>query len=371
MTVAETNQVSPWPRGPVVRAALSGSIESGEGTTGAASAVLQCPRGFPVDRMALMTTAFEVAPTGMVVLSASGRVLAVNRALARMLGHSRAELLGSSVSELTPPDEWADHRRAADRLLCGKTSAEHLESRALHSDGRPLWVRIAMALADNPEGGAPWFVVQVEDVTEARVAQDELVRAAATALPWHPLLPAGTGQVLGARMADLARLALHDPLTGLANRILVSQRLDEALTRAEPERGGVGLLFLDLDGFKDVNDRWGHDVGDRFLVEVARRICDAVRPGDVVGRVGGDEFVVICERLGDEDEATAVATRVQRAVSVPWRMAGVTVVLAASVGVAMAPGGARWGDSTALLRRADAAMYRVKRASSVGRASPG
>ena len=110
--------------------------------------------------------------------------------------------------------------------------------------------------------------------------------------------------------AALTHRALHDPLTGLPNRTLFLDRLDHALQRLAREPGLVGVLFLDLDGFKDVNDRFGHDAGDRLLIEVAQRLQAAVRAVDTPARFGGDEFLVLCEHLDDADELEAVADRI-------------------------------------------------------------
>ncbi|MBK9180425.1 MAG: PAS domain S-box protein [Acidimicrobiales bacterium] len=152
--------------------------------------------------------------------------------------------------------------------------------------------------------------------------------------------------------------ALHDPLTGLANRSLFFDQLAQALARSERRRGQVALLFVDLDRFKVINDSLGHDAGDRLLIEVAGRVRSAVRPGDSVARFGGDEFAVVCEDLDGERQAVDVAERVAAAICQPIALAGMDVVVTASTGIVL---GAGWGTAPAeLLRDADAAMYRAK-----------
>jgi diguanylate cyclase (GGDEF)-like protein len=163
---------------------------------------------------------------------------------------------------------------------------------------------------------------------------------------------------------ELSRLALHDPLTGLPNRVLLTDRLTLALARGRREESEVGLLFADLDGFKEVNDRLGHESGDRLLSTVARRLAQAVRPGDTVGRLGGDEFVVLCEGLRGAEDALFVAERIVRAVEAPIRVAGTEVSVDVSVGIAVTGRGTVLPD--ALLRAADAAMYRAKRRGGAG-----
>jgi len=168
--------------------------------------------------------------------------------------------------------------------------------------------------------------------------------------------------------------ALHDPLTGLANRGLLMDQLGQALARARRRAGagGVAVLFLDLDRFKVVNDSLGHAVGDDLLVEVARRLERVMRSADTVARLGGDEFVALVEDVGDVDDVLALARRLRQAVAAPIAVgAGQRVVVTASVGVALSgPGGDAAGDGdddappaatpSSLLWDADVAMYRAK-----------
>jgi diguanylate cyclase (GGDEF)-like protein/PAS domain S-box-containing protein len=147
--------------------------------------------------------------------------------------------------------------------------------------------------------------------------------------------------------------ALHDPLTGLANRTLLRDRLEHALARREP--GATAALFVDLDNFKQVNDAHGHATGDSVLVEIARRLHTAVRPGDTIARFGGDEFVAVCEGI-DVEAALAVGRRLQDAIELPLTTGGMEHRLTASIGIALGD------DPDALLADADAASYRAKAA---------
>lgn len=157
--------------------------------------------------------------------------------------------------------------------------------------------------------------------------------------------------------AKLTHLALHDPLTGLPNRTLVLDRLGQALSRAERNHDSIAVLFLDLDGFKAINDRRGHDVGDEVLVEVGRRLLGLVRSADTVARLGGDEFVILCEQVsGGQAEVTALADRVRAVVATPIPACdGMTVTV--SVGTVVASPGF---DTETMLRAADKAMYAAK-----------
>jgi len=158
---------------------------------------------------------------------------------------------------------------------------------------------------------------------------------------------------------ELAHLALHDQLTGLANRALLREHIDSVLASSERNTQPVAMMFLDLDGFKPVNDRLGHTTGDEVLREVARRLRTVVRESDVIGRFGGDEFIVLCPETDDE-QAAAIAERLREAVAQPmeWLPAGFAV--SASVGVVVRSVGAHRPSTDELLEIADAEMYRAK-----------
>mgnify|MGYP000695753452 CR=1 FL=1 len=200
-------------------------------------------------------------------------------------------------------------------------------------------------------GGEPVGVVCVfgsepREVTDShRRSLEALARQAATELE------------LRSRNAELRELAVHDPLTGLANRTLLLDRLQSALARREREGGEIGLLFCDLDDFKQVNDRHGHEAGDRVLRLTAERLRVAVRPTDTVARFAGDEFVVVCPGLAAARELEAIVARVQRAVHAPGP--GPAPPPRLSIGAVLVGEDEPAADA---LRRADEAMYAAKRA---------
>lgn len=156
----------------------------------------------------------------------------------------------------------------------------------------------------------------------------------------------------------LVQQALHDPLTGLANRAKLLDRLGDALVRSSGSGRSVGLLFCDLDGFKSVNDELGHSAGDDLLMLVADRFRSSVRPSDTIARFGGDEFVVLCADLRHPDDVLAVADRLCAAFHGPFQLGSATVHTSASIGIAVGAGGSAAPDD--LLRRADQAMYQAK-----------
>lgn len=157
----------------------------------------------------------------------------------------------------------------------------------------------------------------------------------------------------------LRHLAYHDALTDLPNRSLLYDRLDIAVKQAHRRGSRIGVLFLDLDDFKAVNDSYGHGAGDRLLVELATRLRNAVRAGDTVARLGGDEFVLLLDTVAGAEDAARVAAKVLAAVRAPFRRDGHDLLVTASIGVSMYP--ADGTSAEALVRSADAAMYRDKR----------
>jgi diguanylate cyclase (GGDEF)-like protein/PAS domain S-box-containing protein len=153
--------------------------------------------------------------------------------------------------------------------------------------------------------------------------------------------------------------ALHDPLTGLPNRVLLLDRLGQACARLRRSGGRLLVMFVDLDRLKQVNDTWGHETGDDLLVQVGRRLDQAVRPDDTVARLGGDEFVVVCPDVGDSQVQRDLPARLLETLARPIPLGRVTVRVTASIGVVDAGNDA---DPADVLRQADSAMYRAKRA---------
>ena len=153
------------------------------------------------------------------------------------------------------------------------------------------------------------------------------------------------------------RLAYYDPLTGLPNRVVLEDHLTRALVASRGPGAGVGVLFIDLDRFKEINDTLGHDAGDVLLRDLGIRLAGAVRHTDTVFRLGGDEFVVVCENLVDVLELDAVADRIHKALAEPVFVNGRSVVIAASIGTATGEN----VTASELLRRADNAMYHAKK----------
>lgn len=268
---------------------------------------------------------FELAPVGMAVVKPGGRFTDVNPAFCRLLGYEAAELVTMSFDDVTPDEDvHRDVEQLARLFLDGVPFT--VEKRYMSKRGAVIWASVTVARLTESE--PLQAVVIVSDIT----AQKE-------------------------RDSELLHRAMHDPLTGLANRALVTERLAHALARGRRTGEPTGVAFVDLDMFKEVNDRFGHHVGDEVLREVAARVSAGVRPTDTAGRVGGDEFVVVFEALSDGVEE--MAERLRSAVARPIACGEVTVAITASVGVAVALVDDDVAPDT-LIARADEALYRAK-----------
>jgi diguanylate cyclase (GGDEF)-like protein/PAS domain S-box-containing protein len=269
--------------------------------------------------------AFEHASIGMALIDLDLRVLQVNRSLGLLVGEPPSALLSSPLDHVV---DALDRERMTD-ALCGLSPTEpsvRLEVRLRRPDGGLRWGHVSATLLMGAAGLPSRIVVQVENITERKRSE-----------------------------AMLSHAAAHDSLTDLPNRSLLLARLDAALSRSEQ----VGVLFLDLDRFKVVNDGLGHAAGDLLLVQVAVRLRDVMRPEDLVARIGGDEFVVLC-RNADEEVCRAVAQRVLDALNQPKSLAdGSEIVIGASIGIALAGPG---DTGELVLRDADTAMYAAKEA---------
>jgi diguanylate cyclase (GGDEF)-like protein/PAS domain S-box-containing protein len=260
---------------------------------------------------------------GMLVLDRHGAIRMANAPATTLLGCSEERLLGRELREVLRADfltAWLD---GGEGIV---TAAR--EAVACRADGTTCPVEVSIGRTRRAH--RPLFVAVLRDVS-ARKAAEARYRA----------------------------LALTDPLTGLANRVLFQDRLGQALARARRAREGLALMMIDLDGFKAVNDRFGHPGGDRVLRDFAGRIRAAVREADVLARLGGDEFALIQTDLEQPEGALTLAERLLAALAEPFLLDGQSLALGASLGIAVYP---RHGESIGLLtEHADQALYRAKR----------
>jgi diguanylate cyclase (GGDEF)-like protein/PAS domain S-box-containing protein len=284
---------------------------------------------------------------GIVETTAGALLLAVGRDISeRHASEARLRAVAGFGERALGGADPADLAAEAIELL--RTLLPVLAAEVRLADGSTLAacghaVRAPVRLAIGP--GDDLLIAPARDLNEEEFS---FVRAVANTLA-----------TASARLRDEQRVrheAVHDPLTSLANRTLLRDRLQHALARSEREGGATAVLFIDLDNFKWVNDAHGHAAGDAVLVEIGRRLQTAVRPGDTIARLGGDEFVAVCEEV-DEASALAVGRRLQEAIGAPVTAGGLEHRLSASIGVAL---GAVEPDT--LLANADAAGYRAKAA---------
>jgi diguanylate cyclase (GGDEF)-like protein/PAS domain S-box-containing protein len=273
-------------------------------------------------------SAFDDAAIGMAIVSPEGRWLRANRALSALTGYPQEQLIGMGFADITHPDDLPKDIHALQEMIDGTRDSFQTEKRYLHADGRIIWVWLSTTVVRDAEGKPAYLLSQMQDISERKENEERL-----------------------------AHRASHDELTGLPNRGVLEDRMVLALNRQRRDRKPLALLYLDLDGFKRVNDTHGHDAGDYLLVAIAKRLTALVRPTDVVSRLGGDEFVILCEGM-DERGATQLAKRIVEVVPNPIEVDGQRLGVTPSVGIALnRDPGIRPGE---LLADADMAMYFAK-----------
>ncbi|MGH8112477.1 MAG: diguanylate cyclase domain-containing protein [Rhodanobacteraceae bacterium] len=278
----------------------------------------------------------DLMPDAVCVVDAEGRLLFVNASFQRIFGYAPEEVLGREIFSLVHPDDREMTTEQAERVTAGELQ-RHFRNRYVHKDGHTVDI----------QWSARW-------------------------LPEHRVRIGVGHEVTDLRRAEreLEHRANHDSLTGLVNRDRLRTELQAAIDQAAEEGSGLAVLYIDLDGFKRVNDRGGHAVGDRLLRELAGRMQRAVRQGDLVARIGGDEFVVLLPDCRDVQAARKVADSLRACLTAPYRLPAGLFPLDASIGMATFP--ADGADAEALLMHADRAMYAAKRGGAfVSKASSG
>ncbi|HEX6319332.1 MAG TPA: EAL domain-containing protein [Burkholderiales bacterium] len=339
---------------------------------------------------------FELAASGMAHVGLDGAILRVNRRLCELLGFAEGELVGRSIADISQPA--AGHRR---------------ERRFQRKDGSEVWVDLTIAPVNDAEGVRQYDIAVVEDITERKQAEarraahtryqeaiaafgqsalamrdaggltDEALRTVRRALGTNEVTYAGGALRVPGILCEEAEsflatansllstglqriesemrasfLAQFDPLTGLPNRALLADRFSQMILQAGRRGAMLGVLFVDLDDFKLVNDTLGRAGGDELLKEAARRLQLVVRPGDTLARVSGDEFAIVLADLARQEDAALVAHKLLERLAEPFMLLGQETFVTASVGIAAFPGDG--ADAETLLGAADAAMARAK-----------
>lgn len=281
----------------------------------------------------------ENNPSPVVIIDAeTGRFVEANRNAERFYGLSRFQLASLTPAHVSPQyqADGRDSMQVAQEYIQRALDGEqpHFEWLHQHSSGQTIPCEVRLVAL--PRADKPWVMGSLMDVSD-RVAREHALRS---------------------ERDRLSYLAHHDPLTGLPNRLLFHDRLDHALQRAQRHNSKIALLLLDLDGFKEINDKLGHKAGDQVLITVAQRISKITRSSDTAARLAGDEFVVLLENLMDQQEAQRVAQKIVTSLHQPFEILDGCMTISASVGVAHYPDNG--SDADMLLSCADKAMYNAK-----------
>lgn len=278
----------------------------------------------------LLNTMFEKANAGICLVGANGKFLRVNPRMEEITGLAESELLATDVISVAHEEDSALSADFIEQAKIGALNDAVFEKRYRQKNGEISYAQVSYSAIRDENAQVSYFVAYVQDIAELK--EREFVAS---------------------------YRASHDTLTGLPNRTLLSDRLDMALARsARLSTMGV-VMFIDLDGFKCVNDTYGHETGDNLLLQVASRIKAAVRDSDTVARVGGDEFVVIIDGIATSNDGLAVGRKILQGLSGDFSVGDSTLNIGASIGMSIFPKNSM--DPMELQRMADEAMYRVKK----------
>ncbi|AOE83179.1 EAL domain-containing protein [Pseudomonas sp. TCU-HL1] len=282
-------------------------------------------------QLRILQRSIEASYNGALICDATAAdlpIIYVNPAFERITGYSAGEALGRNCRFLQGNDREQPGIAAIRHALAEKREV-HVVLRNFRKDGTPFWNNLYIAPVPNEHGQITHFIGVQNDISEQKRVESEL-----------------------------AYNASHDVLTGLPNRTLLEDRLRQGCQISQRYQRQLAVLFIDLDGFKPINDSMGHGIGDQILVEVARRLSQQVRPGDTVARLGGDEFILILPDLAREEDVLQVAERVIDCIARPYPIAGSELRITASLGIAMSEKGMQ--QPMQLIQQADLAMVKAK-----------
>lgn len=275
-------------------------------------------------------TLWEMSSEAIITLDVNGLIAFANPAVFRIFGYQPQELVGKDIAVLQPQGLREGHSKGMARYVAsGQRSLDwaSIETQGLHKDGHEI--QVELAFTDMQLSQTRWFVGTFRDITERKSHQEALTRS-----------------------------ANFDALTNLPNRLLLHDRIEHAIALSTRHGGTFGVLYLDLDNFKIINDTLGHECGDLLLCEAARRLLTCVRDGDTVARVGGDEFVLVLSEMQSKDDVDMVAQRALTVMATSFNLAGSEGFVGVSIGASVFPDDA--STRVDLLQQADIAMYRAK-----------
>jgi len=280
------------------------------------------------ESMRILSSAVAQSHGAVMITDKSGVIEYVNPRYTLITGYERAELIGT-VARLLEFSDALDPKQRGMRECINAGEIWTVSMRGARKNGEQFWQAVSASPVLNESGLLTHIVVSVEDTSQQRAIH-----------------------------AQMEQLAFYDPLTGLENRRLFKDRLEQSIKQVRRSNGVMALLFIDLDDFKYVNDTFGHDIGDELLVEVANRLKQCVREEDIVARLGGDEFTVILSNLKDSKSASSVAAKIINSLQLPILIDDHELNISGSIGITVAPEGSM--DANELMRHADLAMYRAK-----------
>jgi len=273
---------------------------------------------------------FKFSPIGMAILGKDGQWLKANSALCEMLGYSEEELMTRTVLDLTHPEDMHNNLNMLHQSISGELDQYHLEARYFHKNGNTLWISSSVSKIVDGSGNPIHLIAQMENITDAKSNQ-ELIQ----------------------------HLEYHDVLTNLPNRRLLIDRLNQNLMLAKRHKRLMAVILLDIDDFKQINETYGHKVGDELLKIVGARLTKCVRSVDTISRQGGDEFVIVLAEIARAQDAQIVANAILKDISAPITVGNHEVQTTTSLGIAIySPGSS--DDVEKLLEKARKALFEMK-----------
>jgi len=274
---------------------------------------------------------FNSAGGGIALLDLWGRFIKVNDFWLDMLGYTREEATAHSYKDISHDEDMAETQQLFVALASGEIPHHESDRRFVRNGGRVFWGHLSMTPVKDDAGYIRAIIAIVQDINERKLLEDKL-----------------------------ESMAHYDALTALPNRALFFDRLSQAISQTRRSQGQFALMFVDLDGFKAVNDTFGHDTGDALLKAVAEHLLECVRESDTVARMGGDEFTIILRAIRGAQDASSVAEKILATLAAPYHLLGHECRIGASLGIVLYP--QHGSNAEELLNQADNAMYAVKKA---------
>jgi diguanylate cyclase (GGDEF)-like protein/PAS domain S-box-containing protein len=282
------------------------------------------------EKEARLRKIFEEGPLGMVLIDLNYRLLKINDSLSKLLRQPEEAFLNKSITDIIHPDDIKRFLNGIGKLFEGSIPTLNEEIRLEIPDGSQIWINFTASIIQNQEGAPLYCIGMLENINERRKLYERLKHD-----------------------------ALHDALTQLPNRALLMERLKNLIARVNREKDFTfSLLFLDLDRFKNINDSFGHLVGDQLLIEVGKRLKHCVRAYNTLARLGGDEFAILLEDTRNEKDGPHVADKILQELKAPFRIGGNEILLTASIGIAVNT--PEYMVPEEILRDADIALYQAK-----------